>query len=223
MTRVFFIRHGEAEGNIDRIFHGHYNSNLTENGKEQVSLVAKRLANEPFDAIYSSDLNRAYETAKAIAKGRNIEIIKDTRLREVYGGKWEGVPWEQLPLLFPDSFGHWVNDPSKLSMPEGETMVEFQNRILNVVCEIVSNNAKKVICIATHGTAIKVLLCKYYGNELSDMPDMKWHDNASVTVVDFDDNCNSIVRIEGDNAHLGELSTLAKQSWWRKDPAKNEE
>lgn len=215
MTKVFFIRHGEAEGNVDRNFHGHYNSALTKNGKEQIKLVAKRLASERIDIIYSSDLKRAYKTAEAIAKGRQIKIITDKRLREIFGGKWEGVPWEQLPLLFPESYEAWVNDPSALRMPGGETMVEFQDRIFNVVCEIVRQNADKTICIATHGTAIKALLCKYYGKALSDMPDMTWHDNASITIVDFDKECKPNVKTEGDNTHLGGLSTLAKQSWWR--------
>ena len=56
LTKVIFIRHGEADGNIDRVFHGHYNSDLTENGVRQIKLTAERLRDTNIDAIYSSDL-----------------------------------------------------------------------------------------------------------------------------------------------------------------------
>lgn len=216
MTKVIFVRHGEAEGNIDRRFHGHYDSNLTENGRKQIKLAAQRLKNESIDVIYSSDMTRTFLTAKAIAEGRRLEITKVGALREIYGGDWEDVPWDQLPLKFPESYNFWLNDPFHLKMPNGESMVDFQQRVYNAVNEIVTQNKNKKICIATHGTVIKVLLCRYYNKSLSELPDMTWHDNASITVVEFDDNLNPTVVLEGDNKHLGELSTLAKQSWWRK-------
>ena len=219
MTKVIFVRHGEAEGNIERNFHGHYNSNLTENGRVQIKLTAERLKGEEIDVIYSSDLNRTYETALAIAEGRNINVVKNENLREINGGKWEDVPWDALPVLFPESYDYWLRDPQKLVMPGGESMVEFQNRVVSAVWEIVKLHKNKNILIATHGTVIKVLLCKYRGKTLSDLPDMAWHDNASITVVEFDDNLAPNVVLEGDNKHLGDLGTIEKQSWWRKEPA----
>ncbi len=215
-TRVIFIRHGEAEGNINRNFHGHYNSKLTDNGREQIKLAAQRLKDEHIDVLYSSDLTRAYETAAAVAKGRGLEINKDERLREIFGGEWEDIPWDELPSKFPESYGYWLSDPLHLKMPNGEAMVDFQQRVANAVSDIVGKNNNKAVCISTHGTVIKVLLCKYHGKTLSDLPNMLWHDNASITIVEFDDMQNPNVVLEGDNAHLGELSTLAKQSWWRK-------
>lgn len=216
MTKIILVRHGEAEGNINRNFHGHYNSALTENGKEQIKLTSRRLKNEHIDVIYSSDLTRTYETAKEIATGRQLEITKDERLREINGGDWEDVPWSELPEKFPESYGFWLSDPLHLQMPNGESMVNFQSRVYNAVNSIVKNNMNKTVCIATHGTVIKVLLCKYYNKTLSDLPNLTWHDNASITVVEFDDDLTPNVVLEGDNSHLGELSTLAKQSWWRK-------
>lgn len=217
MTKVIFVRHGEAEGNIERNFHGHYNSNLTENGRAQIKLTAKRLKDEKIDVIYSSDLNRTYETALAIAEGRNLSIVKNEKLREINGGKWEDVPWDELPSLFPESYDYWLRDPQKLVMPSGESMVDFQNRVLSAVLDIVKLHKNSNILIVTHGTVIKVLLCKYKNKTLSDLPNLAWHDNASITIVEFDDDFNPNVVLEGDNEHLGDLSTIAKQSWWRKE------
>jgi probable phosphoglycerate mutase len=189
---------------------------LTENGREQIKLAARRLKDEPIEVIVSSDLTRAYQTAEAVAEGRGIEVAKDKALREIYGGDWENVPWDELPVKFPESYGFWLKDPLRLEMPNGETMVAFQTRVRRAVEDLVTRNSGKVICVATHGTVIKALLCGYHGKTLSELPDMLWHDNASVTVVEFDDALRPTVVLEGENAHLGGRSTLARQSWWRK-------
>ncbi|OQB14057.1 MAG: Phosphoserine phosphatase 1 [Firmicutes bacterium ADurb.Bin193] len=216
MTKLILVRHGEAEGNINRRFHGHTDSKITENGFLQIEAVANRLKDEHIDAIYSSDLTRTYQTALGIAKGRGLEIIKTDKLREIYGGKWEDVLWEELPNIFPESYEFWLNDPLYLVMPGGESMVDFQNRVCNAVDEIVRENKGKTVCISTHGTVIKVLLCRYYGKSLSYFPEIIWCDNTSITVVEFDESFNPTVTVEGDNSHLMGISTLEKQSWWRK-------
>lgn len=214
MTRLILLRHAEAEGNINRRFHGHFNSNLTENGKMQAQKVAERLSNEKIDVIYSSDLTRALETAETVAKYKGISVIKSENLREINGGDWEDTPWETLPVSYPESYYHWENMPHLLQMPNGEAMVHFQNRIVNEINSITRLNIEKNILIVTHGTAIKSFLCFCYNKSLSEFVNLKWHDNASITILAYE-NCIYKVVIEGDNSHLGNLSTLAKQDWWK--------
>lgn len=215
-TRVTFVRHGEAEGNVGRFFHGHYDSNLTDNGRTQAQLVAKRLEGEHFDVLYSSDLRRTMDTAAPIANSHGLDIHPIPALREIHGGKWENERWEDLPTLFPTSYQHWLNEPDLLVMPDGESMIQFQKRLKTAVEAIVTANQGKHICIVTHGTAIKVLLCTYWDKGLAELPDLPWQDNTAITVVEFDAAHNPKVLIDGDNAHLGACSTLAKQDWWRK-------
>ncbi|MFA7636598.1 MAG: histidine phosphatase family protein, partial [Monoglobales bacterium] len=109
-TRFIIVRHAEAEGNIIRIFHGHYNSSLTEDGHIQAKRAAEALKKYKIDHIYSSDLNRTVSTAEYISSCSGLEIKKDERLREINGGGWENVPWDDLPSLFPESYKHWEND-----------------------------------------------------------------------------------------------------------------
>ena len=142
-----------------------------------MELVAQRLKNEPIDVIYSSDLTRTFETAMSIAQGRGLEVIKDKRLREIYGGQWEDVPWDELPVRFPESYGFWLKNPQLLCMPGGESMGEFQQRVYDAVCDIVQKHPGKIF-VSQPGTVIKCCCCKYYGKGLSDA-DMIWHDNAS--------------------------------------------
>jgi probable phosphoglycerate mutase len=95
-------------------------------------------------------------------------------------------------------------------------MEGLQKRVVNEIMRLVKENPNQNICVVTHGTVIKVLLCFFYGKPLENAVEIQWHDNASFTIVNVDDDHFHVV-IEGDNQHLGELSTLAKQDWWKKE------
>ncbi len=217
MVRMIFVRHGEAEGNVQRVFHGHHNSSLTENGKTQARLTADFLKKEyKIDKIYSSDLSRAFETASYIACGQNgCEIIKNENLREINGGAWENEPWSILPEKFPDEYALWEKDIGNSHLPGGESARQMQERAFAAVQEIAKENEGKTVCIVTHGTVLKSLLCIWRNLPIEEMQNLPWFDNASVTVTDYDGTGYNII-LEGENKQLGEYSTLAKQTWWRK-------
>lgn len=215
MTTVYFVRHGEAEGNVGRVFHGHFNSSLTQNGEVQAEKIRERLCGTHFDCVYSSDLDRAYNTALPMAKERGLEITKLSGLREIYGGEWENCPWDELPVKFPDSYNAWATAPHTLQMPGGESMQGFQDRVYTCLMDIVSENKGKSILITTHGTVLRVLLCKFKGLPLCEIEQVRWGDNTALTILEFDEDEKCRIVLESDGSHLGELSTLAKQKWWR--------
>ncbi len=215
-TRFIVVRHGEADGNIQRFFHGHYNSSLTEIGHLQAEKTANLLKNYKINYIYSSDLDRTVQTAKYIAKGRNIPVTKDCRLREIFGGKWENVAWADLPEKFPESYSLWEDDIGKVVMPDGESMLQLFDRLKNALSEIAQKHFGKTVCIVTHGTAIRSLLCLWRGIPLDNMQKTPWFDNASVTVVDYLENGQYNLLAEGYNNHLADCSTFAKQDWWQR-------
>lgn len=217
MTKLIFVRHGEADGNVQKIFHGQYDSNLTENGRRQAARTADYLENVKIDVLYASDLKRTMETAGYIARKKHLDIHQDKRLREIFGGQWENVPWALLPEQFPAVYENWLSYPHRLVMPEGESMVDFQKRLAEAVEDIAARHCGENICIVTHGTALKALLCKFRGIPLSEFPKQKWCDNASVTMVETE-NGQYHVTLDGYNEHLGDLSTLNKQTWWRGEP-----
>ncbi len=216
LTKLIFIRHGEAEGNIARRFHGHYDSSLTENGKRQIALLAERLRDTHIDVVYASDLARAYQTAKAVADQHGLPVHTHPGLREIAGGEWEDVPFAELPERFPESYRDWVDAPYALALPGGETMAAFQHRLVQTVSELVARHEGQTICIATHGTAIRALVCYFYGEPLTYLNNIRWYDNASVTEIWVDGDRFDVVT-EGDNAHLGDTTTLGKQTWWKRD------
>jgi probable phosphoglycerate mutase len=206
MTKLIFVRHGEAEGNIIRNFHGFYNSELTENGLEQIKRAAARLESEHIDAIYSSDLKRAFKTAQEIAKGRDIEIKTDERFREIHGGKWEDVPWDDLPVLFAESYDIWLNDVGNATPDGGESVAALLDRIVTAVTRIAKENKGKTVVIACHGTPIRVLQCYCEGKTLDEMAQVPWAPNASISTVLYEDG-KLTMPTAGFDKHLGTLAS----------------
>lgn len=212
-TRLIFVRHAEAEGNKIRRFHGWTDSAITEKGHLQAERVAERLKDTPIDVIYSSSLQRTRQTAGYIAAAKGMEIITSENLREINGGDWENVPWAELEHRWPKEYSTWENDPHKHRMPNGESMEEFQQRLLNEVMYIISQHEGKNICIVTHGTAIRALICHFRACTLEEMINVSWCDNTAITIIDYEDGTFKTV-VEGDSSHLDkELSTIVNQDW----------
>ncbi|TYQ13310.1 UNVERIFIED_CONTAM: putative phosphoglycerate mutase [Acetivibrio alkalicellulosi] len=213
-TKLIFVRHAEAEGNLKRIFHGWTDGDITEKGHVQAKLVAERLKDFQIDLLYSSSMKRTISTAKYISDIKNIPIIRTDKLKEINGGDWEGKNWDQLPHLWPEEYGTWENSPHKHRMPNGETMEDFQKRLIGEIDYIIGNNKGRNICIVTHGTAIRSLMCYFLHCDLDEMIKIKWYDNTSITIIEHEKDRFNIL-LEGDASHLGkEYSTIENQEWW---------
>jgi probable phosphoglycerate mutase len=216
-TRLIFVRHAEAEGNVNRRFHGWYDSRITEKGHKQAKKAAERLSHMPIDILYSSSLTRTLQTAQYIADVKQLPIIRTDKMREINGGDWEDKCFDDLPVLYPKEHHTWENETHLHQMPNGECVSEFYDRLIGEVKHIISNNPGKNICIVSHGAAIRTMLCRFYGKELEYIKNIYWHDNTSITVVDYDDASDEFeVLMEGDTEHLDfELSTIQNQEWWQ--------
>lgn len=218
MTRIYLIRHAEAEGNISKRFHGQYDSDVTENGKRQLVLLKERFKNIDIDSAYSSDLKRAYETAKAVIGDRNIDIKLEPDLREINGGAWEDREWSYIAENYADEFHNFNKAPNKVALPGGESALQLQTRVKNKIFEIVKNNPKRAVSVTSHGMAIKTFLCYAHGIELADMRKIIWCDNTAVTAMDFSDTGDITFVFENDSTHLtDETATIIKQKWWQKE------
>lgn len=213
-TRLILVRHAEAEGNFKRIFHGWSDGEITEKGHIQAAKVAERMKGMNIDILYSSSMKRALQTAGYISEVKNLPIIRADKLKEINGGDWEGEMWDDLPRKWPDEYHTWENAPHLHKMPNGETMAEFQRRLIDEIKYIIVINPGKNICIVTHGTAIKALLCFFKSVELEEMYNIKWCDNTGVTIVDYENEVFTLI-LDGDSSHLdNELSTITNQDWW---------
>lgn len=215
-TKLIIVRHAEAVGNAIREYHGWTDSSITERGHIQAACVAERLKCVPIDVIYSSPLKRTMETASYIAKIKDLPIIERDDLKEINGGLWEGMTWTDLAKAYPKEHEVWEKKPHIHQMPEGENMKDFQQRLIAAVSDIINIEEGKNICIVTHGTAIRTLLCWFFEHDLKCMVEIPWCDNTAVTVVTFE-NGRFLVETEGDACHLDdEISTIRNQEWYAK-------
>ena len=182
LTRLLLVRHGESVANRRDVFSGYYDAELEEKGRVQADKTAKYIVSKyQIEKVYASDLKRAYETGKTVADLAGVPIESREGLREINGGKWEGVPFAKLPILYPEIYKIWMNDIGKMRCPEGESIEELGTRVLKAVTEIACENEGKTIVIATHATPIRVLESMIRLGGVEKMQTVSWVSNASVT------------------------------------------
>jgi len=104
MTTIYLARHGESDWNVERRWQGHADRPLTDRGRGQAQDLAARLARVHLDAVYSSDLRRAWETAEAVASAKGLDVIRLPELREVDVGSWSGLTRDECEARFPEAF-----------------------------------------------------------------------------------------------------------------------
>lgn len=188
-------------------FNGSLDFPLTERGKIQAEKTAEYLDKFKIDKAYSSDLLRAKETAEIIAKRQNLKITTRKALREIDGGDFEGVAYEELYERFPVEFKIWRNDLGNCKCPNGESIRELLERFNFEIIEIAKNNQGKTILIGTHAMPIRAMKTVWDKEDITKIKNIAFVKNAAVTVVDYTDIENPKV-LEYDVAeHLGDLIT----------------
>jgi broad specificity phosphatase PhoE len=202
MTRLLLIRHGQSVSNVSQQFTGQSDVPLSLLGIKQAEKTADYIANNfKVDAIYASDLSRAFDTAKAVAEKIDLKVIPDKNLREIFAGKWEMMPYNKLLTEYNDEYQTWLNDNPNARPTGGESVEELKTRVYNEIIKIAKENDGKTVVIATHATPIRTFISRCLS-----LNDFSWVPNASVTVVEFKDNKFSIKKT-GISEHLGELET----------------
>lgn len=208
MTTLILVRHGESEANRQGIFAGQINPDLQNKGLKQAELTAKYIAdNYKVDKIYSSDLQRAYKTALCIADILNLEVIPEQNLREINGGNWEGVKFDDLVYEYADEYSMWLNHIGHSGCVGGETVKQLGDRIMNALTRIAQDNEGKTIVIATHGTPIRAAQSIIRSGTLDEMENIPWVSNASVTIFEYNNNIWKEV-VTSEDTHLAQLKTV---------------
>ncbi|MBQ9941246.1 MAG: histidine phosphatase family protein [Clostridia bacterium] len=207
MMTLYFVRHGYSTGNRNKIFYGHYDGELDVLGHKQAECVAEYFRNIHLDCIFSSDLVRAYDTVEPLAQQKNMKIITDKRLREIFAGEWENKSVEELfSGEYAKDYGVWKNDIARSRCTGGESVSELRERVYGAVLDIAQNNDKKTVLISTHATPIRVLKSCFLGEDISKINDYGWVPNASVSKITYD-NGNWNIEFFGESGHLASLVT----------------
>ena len=163
MVRLLLIRHGRTDWNAQGRYQGQTDVALSEMGRRQAAAAARAVAGEGIDAVYTSDLRRAWETAQAIVDGRGLPSRQEPRLREMSFGRWEGLTYAELAENHGEALARWENDPARVRPPQGETLAEVAERVGAVLNDLRSAPAEATIALVGHGGSFQVLLCMALG------------------------------------------------------------
>ncbi len=206
-TKFIIIRHGQSIGNLQRKFLGHTDLDITELGYKQADAVAEYLKDEKIDAVYSSDLQRAFHTVEPIANKRALKVIPMQGLREIFAGDWENEYADVLKNEFEKDYSIWKNDIGNARCTNGESVLELQQRVLDEIIKIAEENPGKTVCIGTHATPIRVLNAAARGISKDEIKDIPWASNASVTRVIYKDGKFEMLSYSEDE-YLGDFRTV---------------
>lgn len=156
-TRIIALRHGETAWNVDTRIQGTLDIELNETGRWQARRAAQALANEEIDAVYSSDLLRAWETACTIANATGKQAQPVQTLRERGFGIFEGKTFVEIEAAWPEQTQRWrQRDP--LWRPEGgESLQELRQRIEQTVRALAEPHQGEQIVLVAHGGVLDVL------------------------------------------------------------------
>lgn len=205
-TRLLLLRHGQTALSVERRYSGRGNPELTELGREQAALAAKRLASRtPSDvsAVISSPLGRARETAESAATALDLPVTVHDGLIETDFGAWEGLTFREAAERDPELFKTWLGDTS-VAPPGGESFDTVTERVLQARSEIVADNGSSTVLVVSHVTPIKVLL----RSALDVGPSILYRlhlDLASLSLAEFYPDGGASVRLVNDTNHLGEI------------------
>ena len=206
MSRIFLVRHGEVEGNSGNrpTFSGWHDVVLTARGQAQAQATAQRLAGEHIGAVFSSDLQRARDTAEKIAARHGLVVQTDTALREVNYGAWSGLGEAEIEAGWSDLWRRRLSDAVNVAAPEGESLRDLQKRLLPAWQRIVETNreSERDFVVVGHNGSIRVLVCYLLGVPLENYRRVR-SENCGITGIEISPDAKPpVVLFVNETSHL---------------------
>ncbi len=201
-TTLYLIRHGETDWNASHRWQGHADIPLNQRGLHQAKLVAQQLQAEGvmFDAIYSSDLRRAYQTAWQIGALLHIPVQMLPPLREIDVGAWSGLTRSEIEARFPEEM-RLIAAGHDVSRGGGETSAAFFQRVTKAMEAMLSQHLGHTLAFVTHGGVVRAIT--NYVQAASDQPPLPRDHigNTAITVIEISASRRRVVRFN-DVQHL---------------------
>lgn len=208
MTELLLIRHGETDWNAERRLQGFLDIGLNDRGRQQAAALAQALHDEVLDAVIASDLQRAVDTAQALALPRGLTVQTTPGLRERCYGAFEGLRYDEIAGHFPQAHASWMAREIDARFPPGqqsaETLREFSTRAVEGVIALAQRHAGQKIAIVTHGG---VLDCVYRAARGVGLDSVRDFDilNTGINRFHWDGSALSVLQW-GNVAHLGQAA-----------------
>jgi broad specificity phosphatase PhoE len=157
MLRLLLVRHGETIWNTQRRYQGQTDVPLSDVGTRQAQFLAARLARESIDAVYSSDLQRAWQTARIVTQNSDLNVLPEPRLREMGFGVLEGLTFDEANSRYADIISTWLENYNQ-PPPGGEDMNVFSERVSAVLNDLQTKHDHQTILLVAHGGPLSELV-----------------------------------------------------------------
>ncbi len=160
---LYIIRHGQTAWNKEEVFRGTRDIPLNEVGLKEADALGTYLRDTPFDAIYTSPLSRATQTADAVAGTAHVTPVIEPNLMDLNFGTWQGMPHEKVRKKFPDLYKTWILFPEKAQFPEGESLRDVGSRVDTLLKRLLEKHPNQTVALFSHRVVCKVILCRLLG------------------------------------------------------------
>ena len=183
MGLFYLLRHGETKWNAENRICGRSDVPLSEAGRRQAKRLAERLRPISFEALYSSPLKRAVDTARFISERIGLEPVVDDRLVELDYGQWEGKTLEEIRKNDPKTLRAWEADPGRVAPPGGESGLEVQQRVVSFLNSLAAKHRKGQVAVVFHKTVCRLAICHVLGVSASDYRRRLIMENAALSII----------------------------------------
>jgi len=184
LTSIYLVRHGQTAWNKEEIFRGRTDVSLDETGLRQAALAGQYFKEIRLDAIYSSPLSRALETAQEIARVHSLEVQPLPGIIDMSFGSWEGHPLQEVREKDADLYRQWTEKPHLFRVPGGESLDEVRVRAMAALEEVVQLYPGRTVVVVSHRVVNKVLICGILGIDNSHF----WQigqDTVAISLIQF--------------------------------------
>lgn len=188
-TRVYLLRHGEtANYRGEFVYNGHIDVDVTERGRMQLLSQAGLLGKRPLKAVYTSDLKRAVQGARAVASTLDLDVVRDPRLREIAAGRWEGLTYKEVSERYPEEARVRFDDIVNYRIGEGgENLLDVRERASEAMGEIIEKHRGEEVAVVAHGGINRIILCEAMGLGLENLLRIE-QDFGCINIIDYYDD-----------------------------------
>jgi len=204
VTRIVLVRHGQTAWNRKVRFRGQADPPLDDVGLRQAAATACYLAERwPVEAVYTSPLGRAMQTAKAIAERRNLAAQPFRGLLDIDFGDWQGHSPDEVKRRYPDLLRAWFESPHTVQIPGGESLDIVRERVAAGLNTVAARHQGQIVAMVGHTVVNRVLLCAVMGLGNEHFWRLR-QDTCAVNVFEIDKQANVTITVLNDTSHLQE-------------------
>lgn len=192
--RILLLRHAETDWNRERRFQGWRDVPLSATGREQAESAARLLAATRIDAVWSSPLARARDTAAIIAAPHRLAVQESEAFREMGFGDWEGLTRDEVRERYPDAHRAWAETPHEAAWPGAEPLAAVRGRALAGLEALRAAHTGQTICLVSHGITGRLLILEALGLG----PDRLWSfqlSSTGISELEFRDDWTTLHRM----------------------------